>query len=370
MAKQGSKSQVKTPESSMVVYCLIGDEPEEGAELRFLLIEKQGSLSFPPTKLGADEDLYHALKRPMEEDLGLPNGSYFLEKELPMIERSSQSANYPGLVEHWFLYPVALSLGEDGRESVNRLAKTARGRALKAKWLTLDEIATNTTEPNVLRIADELRKLYEDKELDVLGESPSMNARACEWFAVHEGGVRVVRGKRVEKILEAGDRAFNLRAADPFLPYQSQGLGFTWSFFTPKDKQDVHVHSLPAVEIYGVLKGSLQLWFKPMNHRGAGTWKNKILEAGDWAEVEPLNCHFACWLKPEGIGTVIKAAAAGDLAGVGPLGISGKTTCKDCNVQQQCALHPRLAQLVKQYKPPYGQRDYTLINRLARRETL
>jgi hypothetical protein len=67
---------------------------------------------------------------------------------------------------------------------------------------------------------------------------------------------------------------------------------------------------------------------------------------------------------------VIKAAAAGGLAGVGPLGKSGKTTCKDCNVQLQCALHPRLAQLVKQYELPIGQRNYKLINRLAGSETL
>ena len=70
------------------------------------------------------------------------------------------------------------------------------------------------------------------------------------------------------QILGLGDRAFNLRVADPYLPYQMQGVGFTWSFFTHKDPQDCHVHGAPVVELYGILEGSLEIWWKPYYERG------------------------------------------------------------------------------------------------------
>jgi hypothetical protein len=174
--------------------------------------------------------------------------------------------------------------------------------------------------------------------------------------------------------MDAGSRAFNLRVADPYLSYQRQGLGFTWSFFTPKDKQDVHVHGLPAVEIYGVLEGRLQVWHKPMDQRGVRAWRCRTLNAGDWAEVEPLSCHFACWLDREGLGTVIKAAGSGELAGVGRLGASGKTTCtwkgpdsrvQHCSNHGHCAMPPDMAQLFAEYQKPYQDRDYDQIAALA-----
>ena len=60
-------------------------------------------------------------------------------------------------------------------------------------------------------------------------------------------GVRLLQSGQIHSRLEAGSRAFNLRVADPYLPYQKQGLGFTWSFFTPREEQEVHVHGLPWV---------------------------------------------------------------------------------------------------------------------------
>ena len=188
-----------------------------------------------------------------------------------------------------------------------------------------------------------------------------MEAMACHWAASHTSGMRTVRKADVERILASGDRAFNLRVADPYLPYQRQGLGFTWSFFTPKDTQDVHVHGMPAVEIYGVIEGRLLIWHKPMNQRGARTWQHTILEPGDWAEMEPLECHFACWLTPHGLGTVIKASAQGELGGHGRIGEKGKTTCKDCSMNGACLFHPGMTELMSQYSQPYGKRDYVRI---------
>jgi hypothetical protein len=341
------------PHATMVLYCLLRRwDPADGS-MRFLLVPKQGLPSFPPTKFRAAEDLYHALVRPMEEDLGLPSGSYFPEEELPTVPNAVESRRYPGLSEQWYLHPVVVSLTDHARA---RLEHPAEGRL----WWTIDEILARAEEPNVRAIALELAKEHRDLLTGEPGR-PTMDALACHWVASQEEGVRVLRAADLRRILEAGDRAFNLRVADPYLAYQKQGLGFTWSFFTAKDKQDVHVHGLPAVEIYGVIEGRLQLWHKPINQRGVRTWQCRTLRTGDWAEVEPLHCHFACWADPVGLGTVVKAAATGELAGVGKLGVAGKTTCKSCNVQKNCHVHPAMTELVRQYSLPFEQRDYVRI---------
>jgi hypothetical protein len=293
----------------------------------------------------------------MEEDLGLPPLSYYPETELGMIPNEGESPRYPGLAMKWHLYPVDVSLTPRG-------AATLKGSREKLSWLTLDEILEKAEEPNVRAIAQYIQDKYPEL-LKEAHRSPSMDALASRWSATNKGGVRHVKAGDLRSILGAGNRAFNLRVADPYLPYQRQGLGFTWSFFTPKDNQDVHVHGLPAVEIYGVIEGRLQVWHKPMTERGARTWRCVTLEAGDWLEVEALNCHLAFWITPQGLGTVIKAAGSGELAGVGKIGIAGKTTCKDCNVHSQCLMHPRMLEILDEYSKPYELRDYNKIITLA-----
>ena len=349
----------------MVLYCLIR-KPANGAEAtRFLLIDKNGSPTFPPTKFRLGEDLYAALGRPMEGDLGLAPETYFVEEELPALPNSGESPRYPGLFRDWLLYPVTVSLSAEAWKRLDT-------RADVHGW-TLEELLVHATEPNVRLIAEMIRGQRPDL-LKSAPPAPSMDAVACQWAAAHEGGVRVVRGADIRRVLASGDRAFNLRVADPYLPYHRQGLGFTWSFFTPKDRQDLHVHGLPAVEIYGVLAGRLQLWSKPMNQRGVRTWQSQILTSGDWAEVEPLNCHFAAWLDPEGLGTVIKAAGAGELAGVGRLGVSGKTVCtwkgpdgreQHCSNHGHCAIPPAMEALMAEYAKPFDKRDYVRIRTAA-----
>jgi len=337
---------------SLVLYCLLRKRMDDGA-VRFFMIQKQGHWTFPPTKFCPGEDLYAALVRPMEEDLGMASGSYFPEEELDMIPNAGTTVRYHGLPKQWYLYPVDISLTQEAFSKLKDLPG-------KDQWWTLDQILKEAKEPNVLAMANHILKNCSELTSEVFS-APSMDALASHWAARNEGGVRVVREKDITDILDAGSRAFNLRVADPYLPYQKQGLGFTWSFFTPKDKQDVHVHGLPAVEIYGVMEGRFQLWHKPMNQRGVRTWQCLTLEAGDWAEVEPLNCHFGCWLTPSGLGTVIKAAGQGDLAGVGKLGVSGKTVCDQCNVRDQCTRHPLMFQLMEEYQKPYEDRDYDRI---------
>ena len=337
---------------SLVLYCLLRRKQRDGT-VRFFMIQKQGHWTFPPTKFRSGEDLYGALVRPMEEDLGMPSGSYFPEEELDMIPNAGTTVRYEGLPKQWYLYPVDISLTQ---EALSKLAELQEN----GHWWTLDQILKEAKEPNVLAITNHIIKNCTEFIREVRS-GPSMEAQASYWAARNKGGVRVVREKEIKDIIDAGSRAFNLRVADPYLPYQKQGLGFTWSFFTPKDKQDVHVHGLPAVEIYGVMEGRFQLWHKPMNQRGVRTWQCETLEAGDWAEVEPLHCHFGCWLTPLGLGTVIKAAGQGELAGVGKLGVSGKTVCEQCNVRDQCTRHPLMLQLLDEYQKPYEDRDYARI---------
>ena len=348
----------ETPPAHMVLYCLLCRKAPGEQSARFLLIRKHGQPTFPPTKFRPGEDLYHALVRPMEQDLGLPAGSYFVEEELPMIPNAGESPRYPGLSKKWYLYPVMVSLTDD---AFARLEKAGD----QMLWWRVDEILVYAQEPNILAIANYLPK-YRHDLLVQSPHGPSMDALASRWAAAQESGVRLVRDADMRRILDAGSRALELRAAAPYQPYQKQAMGLMWSFCTPKDALDVHVHGLPAVEIYGVIEGRLQLWHKPMNERGVRTWRCQTLQAGDWAEVDPLHCHSACWLDRQGMATVIKSAAVGELPGVGKLGVSEKTTCEHCNVQRQCVIHPQLLELLKEYSKPYEERDYARIAAIAK----
>jgi hypothetical protein len=354
-SKSPLESGAKT--ASLVLYCLLRKKMQGEAEVRFCLVCKQGHMTFPPTKFRTGEDLYSAIIRPFGEDLGLPHGSFLPEKELEMIPNEGTTIRYEGLPKRWFLYPVDFSLTDEGWLVLDK----ERPDVL---WWTMAEIKAKAQEPNVLSIAEHITSSYPDL-LKEIRPGPSMEALAGHWAAKNEGGVRLVRSDDIQRVMDAGSRAFNLRVADPYLPYQKQGLGFTWSFFSPKDKQDVHVHGLPAVEIYGILEGKFQIWHKPMNRRGAMTWRCETLQPGDWIEVEPLHCHFGYWLTPHGVGTVIKAACEGELAGVGKIGVAGKTTCTDCNVRDQCHKHPRMLSIMAEYAKPYIERDYGKIAVLA-----
>lgn len=155
-----------------------------------------------------------------------------------------------------------------------------------------------------------------------------MDGLALKWLGENRGGLRHLSRTTLDRILNAGNRAFNLRVADPYLRYQMQGVGFTWSFFTEKDRQDIHVHGAPIVEIYGILEGEMEIWAKPYYDRGTSAWSHRILGQGDWIEVDSLQCHIVHWRTP-GKGVVFKAGP-GPLTGVGRLGEKGKTPCSDC----------------------------------------
>ena len=87
--------------------------------------------------------------------------------------------------------------------------------------------------------------------LEKLSSRSSVEVIVCNWAVHCKNSARYVRRSDIRKILNTGLFVFNLRVGYTHLPYKQEVLGFTWSFFRPKGKQDVH--GLPAVEIYGIL---------------------------------------------------------------------------------------------------------------------
>ena len=124
------------------------------------------------------------------------------------------------------------------------------------------------------------------------------------------------------------------------------------------------MQGVPSVEVYSVLDGRLQVWFKPMNQRGVRTWRCSTLEAGDWVEIEPLNCHFVCWLGKSGLAAVLRSQG-GEGAGSGRLGVASETPCGQCSRCGDCQLPMPLQVLVGECRKPFRDRDFGLIARTA-----
>jgi hypothetical protein len=275
----------------------------------------------------------------VQEELGVPAERYALEQELRPVYVERVSPTH-GVATHYTIFPVDLWVHPAEREPV-------RAR-MGGMWLTCDLAASHPqlspTARRILRLvarreaklcshyrahpSDEGRPEAPRRLLAPVPDAPSMDALAKEWLSHNLHGVRILPKSMLDTILDAGTRAFNLRVADPYLPYQMQGQGFTWSFFTHKDPQDCHVHGAPTVEIYGILEGEMEVWWKPYYERGTAAWSHNVLRAGDWLEVDSLQCHIVHW-RGQGRGVVFKAGP-GPLAEVGRLGVKGKTTCAGC----------------------------------------
>jgi hypothetical protein len=104
-----------------------------------------------------------------------------------------------------------------------------------------------------------------------------------------------------------------------------------------------------------------------------GCWYYAFINCSSW--VSPGGGAIKGYVETLGLGTVIKAAASGELAGVGRLGVSGKTTCdwshpeddektrrnKRCSNHGHCILPLALQTLVEEYRKPFPERDYARI---------
>jgi hypothetical protein len=364
-----------------LLYLLIRDPIAEsrdtgrGPWMRFLFIRDphRDELTFPSTQLVLDDAFpgrsLDSVVDGLCRDLRLPEDAYAILSELR--SRAFAAPGSPAAAQtHLHLYPVDLWV-EPGRRALLANPSNPRLSILPGgTWLNIDEAECSSELSPAARqvlamVRDEdgsidqrRREALERKRrhdgpedaerplTELLRDPPeaSMHALARKWAAKNAGAVRVLRRQELDRIFEGTERrAFQLRANDPFLRYQRQGQGFAWSFFSPADPQDRHVHSSPTVEIYGVLSGELEIWWKAYQDRGVAAWQHAILTDGDWLELGPLQCHIVHWnSKPEGIGVVFRAGP-GHLVGIGNVGQAGKTRCADCH----CMLPDRVTELTR-----------------------
>jgi hypothetical protein len=288
-----------------------------------------------------------------QNELGLTDNDYALDQELEprCVELSSPRA---GIKTRYWVYAVDVWVKPEARDAVRQ---RFQGQWVPCEDAVDDESVSPTARVVFQMILDRefrLDAMYRDNPaaenqeeaprrlLASIPDKPTMSCLARKWLAKNNSPVRVLRNVELETILEAGTRAFNPRVADPYLSYQDQGFGFTWSFFTHKDRQDLHIHPVPIVEIYGVLRGELEIWWRPHHGRGSSAWSHRVLQAGDWVEVGPLQWHIVRWLG-KGMGVVFKAGP-GPLAGVGRLGVAGKTVWSD----QAAVKPPAVLEMEKQ----------------------
>jgi mannose-6-phosphate isomerase-like protein (cupin superfamily) len=346
---------IRHQRGDQVVFLLHPHEtwrPAEGGDSFLVLPTKKiiGDIA-EPFRRGTS--IEHFVDGVMRGDLGFAEDDYAIEEEISAAEETIPAV-HSGVVKHFVVFPVEVWVAPGRRRALCE--------QLCGVWLTPGEaIAHPRISPtaravmeHILQREADLARRYSEKPADEakdetpnrlllrVSDRPSMYALASKWFAKNKGGVRHLPARVIDEVLAAGDRAFNLRVADPYLRYQRQGVGFTWSFFTHKDAQDIHVHSAPTVEIYGVIEGALEIWWKPYHDQGTSAWSRQLLGPGDWIEVEALHCHVVRW-HGEGKGVVFKAGP-GPLAGVGRLGVSGKTKCDECicmKPQEVCALAKR-----------------------------
>ena len=283
--------------------------------------------------------LEHFLEALLEQERKLTADEYALEQELPPVRIDLEKSPGHSFPTSYTIYPLDIWIDPASREKLRqnvegqwltctealaeaRLSPTAKA-VFEALCTREDKLTANyAKDPKAEQQAEAERRL-----LNGVPDRPTMEALARKWLHCNRGGVRHLPAATLDAILDSGTRAFNLRVADPYLRYQMQGVGFTWSFFTHKDPQDLHVHGAPMVEIYGVLEGELEVWWKPYHDRGTSAWCHCVLKTGDWLEVDALQCHLVHW-RGAGKGVVFKAGP-GPLAEVGKLGVKGKTRCEE-----------------------------------------
>lgn len=271
------------------------------------------------------------------DDLGLHENDYALEQEIEPTNATMISPTR-GEMTNYVIYPVDVwvhvdrcdqlqeSLGGVWWSCAEALQQSELSPTAAAVFTLLLQREARLDREYAAAPEKELEPQAQRRLLKEVPDRPSMDALAMRWVNQNRTGVRHLKKQDLDAILAAGEHAFNLRVADPYLRYQQQGVGFTWSFFTHKDAQDVHVHGAPVVEVYGVLEGVLEVWWKHYLDRGTSAWSHRILQAGDWLEVDSLQCHIVRFIG-DGKGVVFKAGT-GPLAEVGKLGVKGKTRCE------------------------------------------
>jgi hypothetical protein len=199
---------------------------------------------FAPFRLGSS--LEHFLEELLEKEFKLAADDYALEQELPPVVVEMPHSPSHVLATRYTIFPLDVWVEPSRRQ---QLQETVSGR-----WLTCNEalaeprLSPTTADvfqallhreaeltkeyaqhPEAERQAETPRRLF-----GTVPDRPTMEALARKWLHANRGGVRHLPKAVLDEILGTGTRAFNLRVADPYLRYQMQGVGFTWSFFTHK----------------------------------------------------------------------------------------------------------------------------------------
>jgi mannose-6-phosphate isomerase-like protein (cupin superfamily) len=294
-----------------------GWKSPEGSDYLTLPAKRTVTDPLAPYRQGTPLD--HFVDAILQGEMELADEDYVLEAELSAVPVRMASPVHNQETEY-MVYPLDVWVAA---EKLDSLAERNGG-----KWLTTAEACADPQmSPSSLAVFQFLHE-QGGASLSRPAGRATMDGLALKWLGHNLDGVRHLPKQTLDRILDAGNRAFNLRVADPYLRYQMQGVGFTWSFFTEEDRQDIHVHGAHVVEIYGVLEGEMEIWSKPYYERGTSAWSHRILGPGDWVEVDSLQCHLVHWLG-KGKGVVFKAGP-GSLAGVGRIGEKGKTPCAEC----------------------------------------
>ncbi len=227
----------------------------------YLCLPTKRSVHEPLAPYVQGEPLDHFVDAILQEDLGLAADDYVLEQELPCVIEDMLSPVHQEATRY-AVYPVDVWVEPARRE---HLVEGAGGT-----WMDCESALAHPRMSPTSRAVFALLQAKGAALLTRHPDAPTMDGLALRWFTRNRAGARHLDRETLDRILDAGDRAFNLRVADPYLRYQQQGLGFTWSFFTEKDRQDTHAHGAPVVEIYGVLEGRMEIRWKPLRSRDLG----------------------------------------------------------------------------------------------------
>ncbi len=334
----------------------------------FYLPHGSGRLTFPTKELVVGNAFPgRALDQAVDElcrELRLPEDSYAILAEVPALGPLDEEGmpTYLHAVDLWVDPAQRYLLADPDRPAASRLPG--------GRWFTHAEALQpeRALHPHARDVLSSLAMDAAYLQADSRPRSPSiipsprplparslltlepeltMHALARRWAARNAGSGRVLRKQDLDRIFSGRDTApLYLRIEDPFERYQRQGVGFTWSFFTQHDLQDRHVHGAPAVEIYGVLSGKLEIWWKNYQDRGVSAWRSEFLGEGDWFELAGLQCHIVHFVEGKGRGVVFRAGL-GPLGGIGEIGVRGKTVCgENCG----CTLPDRVKELTEKGK--------------------
>jgi hypothetical protein len=200
---------------------------ENGQPILALPAEKTVADPLDPFLQGTSIETF--VDRIVHEELGLATDLYALEQELEPTELAMPSPTHGGLTDYT-IYPIDLWIHPKEREPLrarldSEWLSAERGRVdprlsptARAVFEHLPRRDARALERCRSQVSPSSRPHGPCMILAPVADQPTMDALALKWLAHDRGGVRHLDKKTLDTILGLGDRAFNLRVADPYLP--------------------------------------------------------------------------------------------------------------------------------------------------------